>query len=219
MKTIAIWDIHWRDSWKTINIKAENIVFIWDYFDSLEQISIHDQIQNFRDILKFKKKYKEQVTLIIWNHDFHYFGTHQRYSWYQYIYESRIKAILSSAIKSNLLTFAKIIDGVLYTHAGVTKTWLKISNYKNDMDLDNFINSLPYHKFETHKSLNYSLDEINQSPIWVRPKGLVWDKVDIKQVVGHTSQDQICFSADKKVAFIDTLWTSWEYLVVDDGEF
>jgi hypothetical protein len=68
-------------------------------------------------------------------------------------------------------------------------------------------------------------DSVDQSPIWIRPKSLMRANKDtlrkkIIQVVGHTQQTQI----DKKGGatggryyFIDTLGTSGEYMIIEEG--
>ena len=66
-------------------------------------------------------------------------------------------------------------------------------------------------------------DNIWQNPTWVRPRSLMKDSKDLGyiQVVGHTTQNQIDIegkSTNSKYFFIDTLETSGEYLIIEDGE-
>ena len=75
MKLIALGDIHGRNIWKQILAKEDNfdkIVFIGDYFDSKDGISVLQEIENFKEILELKKKFKDKVVLLFGNHDFHY---------------------------------------------------------------------------------------------------------------------------------------------------
>lgn len=81
MKLLVIWDIHGRDTWKA---KAESfiatnddghVVFMWDYFDSFDPISVEEQLANMRDILEFYHKYHRSVTLLLGNHDCFVEGT------------------------------------------------------------------------------------------------------------------------------------------------
>ena len=48
------------------------IIFLGDYFDSRDGISIGDQQKNFDDILKFKELNTDKVKLLFGNHDYHY---------------------------------------------------------------------------------------------------------------------------------------------------
>ena len=60
MKLVAIGDIHGRDIWKQIVAQeqdADEFVFVGDYFDSFT-VKGPDQINNFLDIIEFKKQSK-----------------------------------------------------------------------------------------------------------------------------------------------------------------
>lgn len=107
----------------------------------------------------------------------------------------------------------------LFSHAGVTKTWLK-KNVHPDQSLEVGINELLYTSpeafaFTIGENSSPFGDDITQSPIWVRPTSLLRDRISgYIQVVGHTIQDRIIPSDD--VVFIDTLGTSGEYLILRD---
>ena len=70
-------------------------------------------------------------------------------------------------------------------------------------------------------------DNVEQSPIWIRPKSLMRSNKDelkkqIIQVVGHTGQQQIDIkgmATGGRYYFIDTLHTSGEYLIYENGKF
>ena len=109
----------------------------------------------------------------------------------------------------------------LFSHAGVTHTWLKLAGYQEG-EVASFINAL--FKMEPEKFLfngwNPYGDNITQSPIWVRPASLkknAYKYEIIKQVVGHTRVERIEIVKDRYF-FIDTLDSSREYLVVEDGK-
>ena len=58
-KVIGIGDTHGRVLWKDIVSKekdADKIIFIGDYFDTHYDISVDQQIENFKEILDFQKK-------------------------------------------------------------------------------------------------------------------------------------------------------------------
>ncbi len=68
-------------------------------------------------------------------------------------------------------------------------------------------------------------DDVWQSPIWIRPRSLMKDaqliKKELIQVVGHTQQNCIDVkgkSTGGRYYFIDTLPTSKEYLVIEEGK-
>ena len=70
MKTVIIGDTHGRSIWKLIvnqEQDADRIIFIGDYFDSFE-ISGVEQIQNFKEIIEYKKTSGKEVIMLIGNH-------------------------------------------------------------------------------------------------------------------------------------------------------
>jgi hypothetical protein len=79
MKVNAIWDLHWKNTWEQIVKKekqSDKIIFIWDYFDvsSRNKISSEKELDNFKKILNLKNDYSDKVSLLIWNHELHYFN-------------------------------------------------------------------------------------------------------------------------------------------------
>ncbi len=225
-RIIAIGDIHSRPLWKEIVAKEENddtiILFIGDYFDTHNSgYSGNRQIQNFKDILAYKKSRPNNVILLTGNHDGHYIkGFGETYSGYQASYAIDIGEVIHEALAADLLQMCYVSGKHVFTHAGVTKTWAAA----NDIDTNNLEQSInDLFKFKPNKFKftigpnydNYG-DDITQSPIWVRPESLVDDMLDdIICVVGHTTQDELFIG--EKIILIDTLGTSLEYLVIENG--
>jgi len=206
MKIIAIGDIHGRDFWKDIQYEEmDHLVFIGDYFDSYNQeISPADEIRNFQEIVELKRENTEMVSLLIGNHDYHYFeGINQRYERYQFGYETQIRQVLKEAM--DVLQMCYVHNSAVFSHAGITKTWC----YNNGIDQSNLEQSIN-DKFLTNKSAFDFLERLGdetgnhkaQSPIWVRPEALLSDKLPgFNQVVGHTRQK--VHSIHDGVALID----------------
>lgn len=231
MKTIICGDVHGRKSWRNIINKEDSdtskIIFVGDYFDTHDNVSAQQQIENFKDIIAFKKSNPDKVILLTGNHDIQYIrGWKEHYSGYQTIYAIDIQELLESALKDNLLQMCYVQNNFLFSHAGVTKTWCQ--NY--DIDLNNIeqsINDLFKYKphsfgFSTNVGDNLSMtgNDITQSPIWVRPASLIKDKIDgFIQIVGHTVVNNIDVSkvSQFNVILIDALGTSEEYLIINNG--
>lgn len=225
MKIIALGDIHGRSIWKDIVLKEENadkIVFIGDYFDThTGGYSGNRQIENFKDILEFKRQNPDKVVLLFGNHDFHYIrGIGENYSGYQAGYAIDIGELIHNAIKDGLVQMCFVHDKYVFTHAGITKTWAAA----NDIDTNNLeesVNDLfkykPYcFKFTSGEFYSNTGDDITQTPIWVRPSSLLQDIInDVICVVGHTTQKTIMIY--NHIILIDTLGTSEEYLVIENG--
>ena len=220
-KTIAIGDIHGRNTWKEIVKEPhDKVIFIGDYFDTHQDISAIVQLANFQDIIDFKKENPDKVVLLTGNHDYHYgLGYKERYSGYQYEHAFLIEELLRENLSD--LRMAHLDQNILYSHAGVTKTFCELNGldeYQVGEDLDEQINSLFFHQpntFRFNGNDPYG-DDVTQSCIWVRPRSLAKDSIDIKQVFGHT---QISMIKDLHGRFwdIDVLGTSKEFLIVEDG--
>lgn len=223
MKIISIGDIHGRVLWKEIVAKekdADKIVFIGDYFDTHYDITVDQQIENFKEILEFKKNNMDQVVLLLGNHDFHYLkGAIETYSGFQAYKFYDINEILEPAVKSGLVQMCFVYDKYVFTHAGVTKTWSSLYKVNLD-DLENSINQLFIENigaFSFSLGDNYSQtgDDITQTPIWVRIPSLYRDMIDgVTCVVGHTTLKELTIT-DNLIG-IDTIGTTGEYLEIND---
>jgi predicted phosphodiesterase len=242
MKIIAIGDIHGRSKeWKQIagSHTFDKLIFIGDYWDSFN-IPYIEQLHNFREICQFKEEHPDKVVLLIGNHEFHYLPVagiyEEQYSGYQ-----KKKAMeIGYELQRNLHLFQMAYqqklryDTCLFTHAGVTKTWFKSTlglmggetlDFGEAFPVDQHINDVFKHKpqlFLFQGNDPYG-DDITQSPIWVRPQSLNEDALDYVHVVGHTSQRRIGVEPTKFLNggsgfFIDTLGSSGEYLVIEDGK-
>lgn len=224
MKVIAIGDTHGRSDWKLIVAKNEfdKIVFIGDYFDTHESISVAQQIYNFKNICEYKRENINNVVLLFGNHDFHYMrNINEQYSGFQSTHRFDISEILHKALDDDLLQMCYKHNNILFTHAGVTKTWAR----NNHIDIDNIeesINELFKYKplsfmFTVGKNYDNYGNDITQTPIWVRPQSLLEDRIDnYIQVVGHTTVSEL--RINKSVILIDALGTSGEYLQIDNDD-
>lgn len=223
MKIVALGDTHGRSYWKEIILKEsfDILVFIGDYFDSKENISPDDQIQNFKEIIQYKENNKEKVILLIGNHDYHYLkNTNAKYAHFQKSHASIFQELLEEAIAENYLQMSFLYENLLFTHAGVTKTWAK----NNSIDFNKIDNSIN-HLFHTNRlafgftpGLNGSNfgDDVTQTPIWVRPYSLAIDKIEgFVQVVGHTQKENVLLR--EHINMIDCLSKTKAYFIWENG--
>lgn len=225
MKIVGIGDAHGKSIWKQIveRENADKIVFVGDYFDSHDGTTGVKQIENFEDIITYKKKNHDIVKLLIGNHDFHYINKSKyKYSGYQDIYRFDIKNQLLMNLNLLQLCYASPENNVIFSHAGFTKTWCNsVIGNSNIMDLKLFehtINTLfkiqpECVEFTPGDEWEETGDEICQTPIWVRPNSLLADKIDNhRQVVGHTCDTM---HIKNGIAFIDSLMYN-QYLVIEN---
>jgi predicted MPP superfamily phosphohydrolase len=222
MKIIAVGDVHGRNCWEQIanSQTFDKLIFIGDYFDSFN-IPAQGQIRNFREIVAYKEANPEKIILLTGNHDFHYLpvarSINETYSGSQDRYAFQIGHLLQQ--HSSLLQVCYRWEDYLFTHAGVTKTWLDQAGYKGE-EIEAFINDL--FRYKPQKFLfngnDPYRDDVTQSPLWVRPRSLRKDAFrpeTIRQVVGHTARQKLDLS-DGCFFFIDTLSSSRQYLVIEE---
>lgn len=234
MKIVAIGDIHGRDIWEKIvedNQDADIYVFVGDYFDSFD-VPISLQLDNFKNILEFKRNNKDKVILLFGNHDYHYLDIvpiKEKYSGYQFYNAFDIKQLINIGLSEGLLQMCYIHDKYLFTHAGVSMKWLKINiqEYNESFhDLENsklleqtindyFIYKPNVFKFAMGGNFDECGDDITQPPIWIRPYSLKQNGLDkYIHVVGHTNQ-RYGIELDNNVLVIDAL--PKEYITIING--
>jgi len=238
MKTVIIGDVHGRSLWKLITNQeqdADRIIFIGDYFDSFD-ISGVEQIQNFKEIIEYKKTSGKEVIMLIGNHDHHYYpevgytGTSG--------YQKGIAPSITQVIDENrqYLQMAYSFNKFLFTHAGVSPTFMDGEFGEEGWVKDNVVellNDLFKYKPKSFEfnGVDASGDNTYQTPIWIRPRSLMSVnkkhnkglKKDYIQIVGHTQMRRLDLEGSDKFTggryyFIDCQETSGEYLVIQDKE-
>ena len=243
MKTIAIGDVHGRSLWKLI-VHQENpdrVIFIGDYFDSFN-IKGEDQLNNFLDIIEYKKSSGKEVIMLIGNHDYHYFpeigdtGT----SGYQRIFKHQIEPTIDA--NREHLQMAYQMDEFLFSHAGVSSKFMDsvfgTDGWKTETIVDQLNEQFKYRPLTFQFGAAVSIkkmsyldpygDNEEQSPIWIRPRSLMAANRDtlrkqVIQVVGHTGVRKLDIDGAMKAAggryyLIDCQETTGEYLIINNGE-
>jgi hypothetical protein len=224
MRIIALGDTHGRTYWNYIadNETFDQLVFIGDYFDSVEGITPEEQVQNFKDILAYKKQNMDNVILLIGNHDYHYLESITNiYSGHQAEYATIINALLENAIMQGLMQMCFLSNNYLFTHAGITKTWANENHISFDsieFEINNLFKANPNKfQFKKEENCNQTGNDSYQSPIWVRPNSLIKDGIKgFIQIVGHTPKAEIVLNND--FIFIDTLGENQQYLKIINGK-
>lgn len=220
-KLLVLGDTHGHDTWKSIIDKESpsKIIFLGDYFDCHDkEITSEIQVANFVDILNFQEEFGiDNCILLIGNHDFHYITNNDMCSGFNYHTKHLAKPILEEAINDNKLAIIHIDKDTIYSHAGVSNYWfehvcdvssLQDIGFNNKFD----INTLCFNYIQGYDGYG---DTISNSPIWIRPKSLIKDRlIGYKQVVGHTPMKKVVSESD--ITFCDTL--PKDYLIVEDYE-
>lgn len=244
-KIIFVGDLHGRIILEEILEKHpdwDQIRTVGDYFDSWDA-TFTEQLYSFNEFIILKKQYPDRVSLGYGNHDGYSILNQSVISGYQEKNALRIGGLIQENL--HLFDLAYSIDNILCTHAGVTYKWIEecVKELKGIIEfpeytaesLANFVKDVWKYKplffdfgvFRDRMYIDGSGDNIFQGPLWVRPRSLQEGAKDIKdaniiQIVGHTGQNQIDVkgkSTGGKYYYIDTLGTSKEYLVYENGEF
>jgi len=219
MKLLVIPDVHGIDTWRSQVANAiissdTHIVFLGDYVDSFVA-DAWTIFENLKDIIEFKVKYPEKVTLLLGNHDYAYIYGKSSISGHNYEMAHEYKRIFEN--NRELWKVAWGFQGkeryTLVTHAGLTQYFFdaiikSINNPKSVMhELLVTKATEPWKKLPIHELLNYFIDQVSYmwmvgyyrggndrtgSILWADMNELTTDRLPgIDQIVGHTVNWQV----------------------------
>lgn len=131
-KILVVPDIHGRTFWKKVTEEIDNydkVVFLGDYLDAydFEEISNEQAIENFKEIIDFKKQHNDKVILLFGNHDMPYaFTAYFKFSSYhcrimRNDYDTIRKLFVDNI---DLFQLAYVHEDIIFTHAGIESGWL-----------------------------------------------------------------------------------------------
>ena len=207
-------------------LMCDRIILLGDYFD--DWFAMDSQYDDMRRYLKeLLRKNHGRIIPLLGNHELSYLG------WPCSGHNKRVEPVIKDAIElDHRFVPCYSCDGVLYSHAGVTKSWL-VNN-----------KLVPKHMVKYHMGPNNGAEMVENailkiedyslfaqagpgrggtgypSPLWADMTELIADPAGtFKQVVGHTPVTQIekigsCYFCDVFSNGND----SDEYLFVVDGE-
>jgi len=190
MKIIAIGDIHGQDVWKKI-IKQEKtfdkVIFLGDYFDSFYNDGV-TQLSNYNDIRDFRDSNKDKVITLLGNHEYHYIVPEEKYSGWKHSTNIIAKDILMEDFNLNKLKYIYKYKSLVFSHAGISKYWLKEVAKTSLRSLQKNEVQLKYFSFNMLKGYDPYGNTISNSPIWIRPYALSKNKLDkYTFIIGHTA--------------------------------
>lgn len=173
----------------------DKIVFIGDYVDSFTIGNVEIK-KNLEDIILFKQKMPDKVVLLWGNHDVQYFIPNQICSGYRP--EARWDLQILFDHNRDLFQMAYQEGDYLWTHAGLLKPVLgdllkmnpELREIGNEAGILNeaFKMELPQIFQVDGASGGWSM---YGGPLWVRPKQLAEEAVDLHQIVGHTPVSEL----------------------------
>lgn len=197
---IIVPDVHCRDFYKPVlNIKDKPIVFLGDYLDPYpwDGFSFEHGLENLEEIIQFKKNNKQRVTLLIGNHCF---NSLWQKNWASRFVPSK-KAFALYNENLNLFDPYKVIDNVLFTHAGISVGWLKTNNIEDPIkEIDKEWNEFLLNPTEESYLPIFDCGQIRGG--FSKYGGIFWNDlrennyvnpIDYVQIFGHT---QLSFTGD-----------------------
>lgn len=229
-KFLILGDIHGRTCWKDIISleKPDKVIFLGDYVGSHEDISSEQQIDNMNEILDYKISNPDTVILLRGNHDLQHLNRNDG-DWGCCSYFPKVGKYMYnlSGVFYNLTQWIYVLDDkIIFSHAGITNTWLKDSDIKDIKDINHIGIDEQIFGFRPGPDNYFDTDgsSIYQSCIWVRPQSLISDPIhNYIQVVGHTTVYNIVNLSDyihtltNPVYLCDNL--PQEYIIYEDEIF
>ncbi len=182
-----------------------------------------DIIRNLVDLIDFKKKNSDKVTLLLGNHDLHYIENiaFTKSGGYNEDIAKDLKKLYNKNI--DLFTIAETVDDFLLTHAGISEKYLTKYNYSFNSNSVKTQLKMEYLDFKNNKQLylisnfNGGMDEFS-GPFWQRPPELKNQQpLPFWQIVGHTPFEKPTFDFNKKMVYADCLNKTSEFLVLNNG--
>ncbi|MDR2680719.1 MAG: metallophosphoesterase [Tannerella sp.] len=190
-------DVHGRKFWKpALDYKGE-VIFLGDYTDPYpaEGITDEDAWQNMLQIVDFKQQNPDRITLLVGNHELHYYDRKFQAGRFEKQYYEKYHDILTGEKTAGLFRLCRKIDNYLFIHAGITKGWYDL--HKKDFlplgdDLETQLNQLFVQKIVSFYEASFERGGWDNygSPLWADiheydDETEPFDK-DIIQIIGHT---------------------------------
>jgi len=205
-------------------VNADKIILLGDYLD--DWVCTDQDYINIIMYVKQLLRSNPNVEVLYGNHELSYMGF--PCSGHNHNVEEQMGAAL---IPDRRFFFGVAHDNVIYTHAGITYSWLKYNHLitQNDLRLklpkntgaellEKIVNGIP--TFDVMAQVGPARGGHGfPSPLWADLTELISDPLPVKQVVGHTPVKQIenigkCWFTD--VYSNDNV--SDEYLLVINGK-
>jgi hypothetical protein len=210
---LTVPDIHGRNFWEPALDYGGTVVFLGDYTDPYPHEGTHkDSLRIMNQLVDLKKRNPKRVTLLIGNHELHYYDPRYRCERFSQAMYEPYHQLLTGEDTADCFQLCRQTGRYLFIHAGITKYWY--DRYRARMEplgatLEKRMNRLfrqaPYAFYEA--SLHRGGINDYGSPLWAdvneygeEPEP--FDK-DIIQIIGHTQTrkpDPVCI---KNVRMLD----------------
>jgi len=219
-RIVVLGDIHGRTIWKDIIAKEhpDQVIFLGDYVSTHENISEEDQVENLKEIMRYKDEHPETI-LLRGNHDMQ----HLDYDWAGCSGYFPGVAMEMEKLKDEFLAktqWIHVMGNIVFSHAGISRVWLE-ENFLSLEDI-NMLGPTELFGFTSSNPSDRFGDSPEQPPTWIRPMALMDVMIpDYIQVVGHTPVEH-CFNVKDEADIPYDLWLcdaldQGEYLLIENG--
>jgi hypothetical protein len=190
-------DIHGRNFWKPALDYKGRIIFLGDYTDPYPQegFTQENAYQGLLTIVDFKKQNPEKVTLLVGNHEMHYYNRNYECGRFDRHYFKAYNDILAGEDTVGLFQLCKQTGNYLFIHAGITKGWYD-AHFDELSKLGNTLEEQMNNLFTTNMEAFYEASRYRGgfhtagSPLWadVSEYSQETEHFDdsIIQIIGHT---------------------------------
>ena len=210
---IIIPDIHGRKFWKSAvkGHEEDDIVFLGDYLDCYTDDEDTDNpLDNLKEIIEFKKEHKDNVILLLGNHDVHYFIPNViKSTRFSYWNEKEYYKLFTENYDLFQLCYEKEINGkrFLFSHAGILTDWFIFRS--NGITINNICDYLNNAYLVKDNHLGFLLSALSKirggldiagSCIWADVKEHLLETephIDAYQVFGHTQLTEYPIITDR----------------------
>jgi hypothetical protein len=190
-------DIHGRNFWEPALDFDGQVIFLGDYTDpyGFEGFTYSDSYNVMLRLVEFKKANPNRVTLLLGNHELHYFDRKYECGRYSESDFARFHELLTGKDTADLFQLCKQVDNYLFIHSGIVKVWYELhlaELQQYALPLENQLNML----FKNNKDAFYEASVYRGgwseagSPLWADVGELKDEKEhfddSIIQIFGHT---------------------------------
>ncbi|MBP5467830.1 MAG: metallophosphoesterase [Candidatus Riflebacteria bacterium] len=143
-KIAVVPDVHGKSFWKEVKEKIDTldeVVFIGDYLDSYTFKGLLNrdiELNNFLEIINFKKEYPDKVILLLGNHDIGYLlrlGCSRQVHGEMFdIYQNHFEENISLFQMTEYIQLNN--KKIFFSHAGILSKWAELISQKLDLDVD-----------------------------------------------------------------------------------
>ncbi len=137
-KIAVVPDVHGKSFWKAAkeNIDSvDEVIFLGDYLDSYTFKGLANreiELNNFIEILKFKKEYPEKVVLLLGNHDIGYlFNLRCSRQTYGEMFDNYQNLFEENMALFQMTEYVQLNNKkIFFSHAGILTKWAELINLK-----------------------------------------------------------------------------------------